>query len=179
MAGRNRIPSEIAGLKQPIPHALSKAGMRQTLGEQIAVHVGELHQVLVKLRCRLSSGVFSTSKQLAQPGAHVAPVFLRSVTDNGFQESRELENAGVVGEQAEQQTHQQPLQVVAVIAGRLEGVVELAPSVPRPDVDRVLVPEGALLNTEDEAESFDVRGQLGECELDRAVPSSRSYNSNV
>ena len=47
------------------------------------------------------------------------------------------------------------------VAGLFERVVQVAHEFGRPNVDRVLVFEGALLYTQNETELFDMVGQVG------------------
>ena len=49
---------------------------------------------------------------------------------------------------------------MAPVARLGKGVVQPAHEFGRRDVDRVLIPEDALLNPQDEAERFDVTGQV-------------------
>ena len=54
------------------------------------------------------------------------------------------------------------LQVVARVTGGSQRIVQVADALGRFDVDRVLIAEGPLLHAQDEAELFDVLGQVGE-----------------
>jgi len=82
---------------------------------------------------------------------------------------RRLEDAGVVGEHAEQQPHQQHFQIVPLVAECLELVMQLAHAFGRTHVDRVLGPDFLGLITGDEAEQPDMLRQLGGQDLGFAV----------
>ncbi len=98
-----------------------------------------------------------------------------ALLDPGAERAGGLEDAGVFGEQAEQQAHQQHFERMALVARRLEGVVQLAHALGGLDVDRVLRRDGLGAVTGDEGEMLDALVQVGEFEFLSAVPSSRSY----
>ena len=75
-----------------------------------------------------------------------------------------LENAGIVGEQAEHGSHQEHFQIAAVVAGLFERVVQARDQLGRFDVDRVLVAERAALHADNESELLDVQRQVGKRE---------------
>ena len=83
--------------------------------------------------------------------------------------SRGSKDAGVVGEEAKDNADEELLQVVAGVAGGSQCVVQIANTLGRFDVDRVLIAEGPLLYARDEAELFDVLGQVGEGKGDAFV----------
>ena len=80
-----------------------------------------------------------------------------------------LEDARVIGKEAEHEAHQKPLQVVPFIAGFLEGVMELAHHFRGRDVHRVLIAERAFLDAENKGEVLYVLGELAEPEADRGI----------
>ncbi len=161
---RDRGPVETAGVEQGLTHSGVELRNRQGLGEQIAVDVGEAGEVLVQ-RCLASVlGRVEHLEQARQPAAEVAAVRRGAL----FEEFKELvaglEDAGVVGEEAEHRPHQEQLQVVAAVTGLAQTVVEPGHQLGGLGVDRVLVAERAALDAQDEAELLDVSGQLGERE---------------
>ena len=78
-----------------------------------------------------------------------------------------LEDPGVVGEQAEDEPHEKAFQIVAAVARCVQRIVQPADDLGRLDVGRVLITEGAALNTDDEAEGLDMLGEIREREGDR------------
>ena len=78
-----------------------------------------------------------------------------------------LENAGVLGEQAEEDADQKAVQVVAGVAASLQGVVKVAHDLDGLDVDRVLLLECVLLVAGNEGELMDVTVKFGEREFVR------------
>ncbi|GGE19168.1 hypothetical protein GCM10011529_27110 [Polymorphobacter glacialis] len=75
-----------------------------------------------------------------------------------------LENAGVVGEQAEQQADQQAFEIMTGVAAILQRIVEAAHQLGGLDVDAGLGGEAALA-AEDEGEGFDVLVKFREGEM--------------
>ena len=133
---------------------------RQAFLKQLAIDVGELRQVGIKVVLPLLDRRVQHLEKLAQPQAGVASVRVGALGDERREDVPGFEDAGVVGKQAEHQPHEKPLQVVPGIAGFLQGVVQLAHHLRGFDIDRVLVAEGALLDAEDEGEVLYVLGEL-------------------
>ena len=106
--------------------------------------------------------MFSTSKEPAEPQAGIASVRVGALRDERRENVPGLEDAGVVGKQAEHQPHEKPLQVVPGIARLLQGVVQLAHHFRSFDIDRVLLAERAFPDAKDEGEILDVLGKLAE-----------------
>ena len=103
-------------------------------------------------------------EQPRHPGAEIRAIGGRTFLDKLQEDVARLEDSGVVGEQAEDGPHEEALQVVTVVAGRLEGVVQAGDQFGRLDVDRVLIAKRAALHADDEPELLHVPGQVGEGE---------------
>ena len=76
-----------------------------------------------------------------------------------------LEDPSVVGEEAEHGPDQEQFQVMAVVAGGLERIVQARDQLRRLDVDRILVAERPALHTDDESELLDMAWQVGKGEM--------------
>ena len=157
-------PVEPAGIEQGPAHGTGERGDQDRVLEQGAVDVREAGQVLVQRgRPAVVRGV-QHLEQLGQQRSQVEAVRARA----GFEELEEdvagLEDAGVVGKQAEHGAHQEQLQVVSGVAGGLEFVVQAAHELGGLDVDRILILEGSLLPAQEEAKPLDVLGQVGQRE---------------
>ena len=162
--GRDGGPVEAARVEQRLAHGRVEVGNAQRAAEQGAVDVREARQIFVERPLAAVLRRVEHLEQPRQPRPQVRAVLARA----GFQQVEEdvarLEDAGVVREQAEDGAHQEPLQVVAGVAGGFQRVVQAAHAFGRAHVDRVLIPEGAPLHAQDEAEIFDVAGQVGQGE---------------
>ena len=132
--------------------------------EQVAVHVREPRKVLVELRLPPVGRRVEHLEQAHQPRAEVGAIGGRALFDEVQEDVARLEDARVVGEQAEHDPHQEQLQVVTVVAGRLQRVVLPRDQLGRLDVDRVLIAERPALHADDEPELLQVLRQVGECE---------------
>ena len=77
-----------------------------------------------------------------------------------------LEDAGVVGEQAEHDPDQEALKMVTAVARGVERIVQPPDQLGGLDVRRILIAEGAALHAENEAERFDMLGQIGKRKRD-------------
>ena len=94
----------------------SKDGMRRRPLEQSAVDVGKPRQILVeRLLALLFRGV-QHLEQFGQPCSGVRSVLGGAVLKQVQEDVPRLEDARVVGEQAEHDPNQEPLQVVASVA---------------------------------------------------------------
>ena len=91
---------------------------RQGFLEQPAVDVGQFGQLLVQGALAFLDRGVQYLKQAPDPQAQVGAVGRGALRDQVV-EGLAREDAGVVGEQAEQQPHQQQLQRVAFVAGGL------------------------------------------------------------
>ena len=70
----------------------------------------------------------------------------------------------VVGEQAEHNPYQEQLQIVAAVAGFLQGIVQTGHQFGSFDVDRILIPERPALHPDDEPELLHMLRQVRERE---------------
>ena len=103
-------------------------------------------------------------EQPRHPRAEIRAVGGRALLDELKEDVARFEDPGVVGEQAKDGPHEEALQVVTVVAGRLEGVMQAGDQLRRLDVDRILIAERAALHADDEPELLDVLRQVGEGE---------------
>ena len=103
-------------------------------------------------------------KKLAQPEAGITAIWIRPLGDERGEDVSGVEDAGIVGEEAENEPNEKPLQVVPFVARLFQGVVELAHHFGGLNVDRVLVAEGPLLDAEDETKGLYVLRKLVERE---------------
>ena len=103
-----------------------------------------------------------TWKSWAEPSAEVRTVFPRAILQQIEEDVPGFEDAGIVGEEAENDADEEPLQIVPLVARGFERVVEVAHPFGGLDVDRVLILERALLYAEDEAELLHMSGQVFE-----------------
>ena len=94
--------------------------------------------------------------------AKVRTVFPRTVLQQIEEDVPGFEDAGVVGEETEDDADKELLQIMPLVAGGFEGVVEVAHPFGGLDVDRILILERALLYAEDEAELLHMGGQVFE-----------------
>ena len=104
-------------------------------------------------------------KQLPQARAQIGAVAGRALFDEAAERLRRLEDAGVVGEQAEQQAHQQHLERMAAVAAGLERIVQPTHALRSLDVHRVLWLDLQRLVTGKLAKEPDVFVQVLEREL--------------
>ena len=75
-----------------------------------------------------------------------------------------LEEAGVIGEQAEDDPHQEAFQIWAAVARRLKRIVQSPDLFSRFDIGWVLIAKGPALHAEDEPERLHMGGQILERE---------------
>ena len=161
---RDRRPVEAARVEQRPAHRRVEVRDAERPREQVAVDVREAGQVFVQLRLPAVFRRVEHLEQPRQPRAEVGAVGRRPFLDEVQEDAARLEDARVVGEQAEDRADQEQLQVTPAVARRLQRVVQPRDQLRRLDVDRVLVAEGAALHAEDEAEPLDVRRQVGQGE---------------
>ena len=98
-------PVQCAGVQQQLPHAGVERRQRQRLGEQPAVDVGQFGKLRVQRFLALRGRGVQRLEQLRQPRTDVAAVGCAAPRDQ-LVEGQARKDAGVVGEQAEQQPHQ-------------------------------------------------------------------------
>ena len=134
--------------------------------EEIAVDVREPGQVLVESYRALVLRRVEHFEQLREPRPEIGPVLTGPRLDEIQEDVARLKDAGVVGEHAEHDTHEEAFQIVAPVSGIGERVVQPPDQLGGLDVRRVLVAERPALHPEDEAERLDMRGQVREREGD-------------
>ncbi len=162
--GRYARPVVPRRVQQMIAHRLGEMRGADTLGEQAAIHIGK--GVEFRLQCRLA-GIFRRVQhveQVIENTANITAVGPRVVFDKLEENILGLENAGVVGKQAEEQPDQQLFQIMPDIARFLQRVVQLAHQFRRLDGDACLGFK-ADLAAQHEIESGDMLVQIGEAEL--------------
>ena len=111
---------------------------------------------------RSSSGVSRTWKSWASHPPRSEPSSPRAVLQQVEEDVPGFEDAGIVGEEAENDADKELLQIVSLVAGGFERVVEVAHPLGGLNVDGVLILERALLYAEDEAELLHMGGQVFE-----------------
>jgi len=156
---RNAAPVQRAALQERLAHLAVEVGDRQHLGEQLAVDVGELLQLLVEGLLALHLRRVEHLEQARQVHAQIGAVGGGAVLEV-LGEEVAPEQARVLGEHAEQQAHQQHLEGVAVVAGAAELIMQQAQVPGGLDVDGVLRAEGAGLVAGHEAEQAHVEVKL-------------------
>ena len=157
-------PVQGAGIQQQAAHLRVEIGQRQEFLEQLAVDVGQLGQLLVqRVLAALRRGI-EHLEDAPDPHAEVGTVFAGALGDEVV-EALAREDAGVVGEQAEQQPHQQQFQRVAIKPGGLERIVQLAHALGGLHVDRVFFLVRAGLVAADETEAADFLRQIRQREF--------------
>ena len=159
--GRHARPVVAAGVDQVRAHGLVEPRNAQSPGEQRAVDIGKGVELTRRARQPLALGRVEHVEQLAQHPACVAAVGLGVVLEQLQEDVARLEDAGVVGEQAEQRAHEKLFERVAGIARRLERIVQLAYQLGGLDGDGGLRLE-ADLAAEHEVEGGDVLVEVGE-----------------
>ena len=162
--GRDVRPVEAAGVQQRPAHRRVEGGNAQRPLEQRAVDIGEPGKVLVERLLAPGLGRVENLEQLRQPEPEVGAVLARARLDQVQEDVARLEDARVVGEQAEHDPHQEALQVVAPVARRRQCVVQPPDQLGGLDVGGILIAEGAALHPEDEAERLDMARQVRERE---------------
>ena len=166
MAGEMAAQSKLAGVEQRRPHRRVEIGNGEPRREQIAVDVGKAGQVLIELGLPPVHGRIQHLEQPHEPEAQVGAVFAGPGLQQVQEDVARLEDAGVIGEQAEHHPHQEHLQVMADVTGLPERVMQPPHRRRGFDVDRVLIAEGSTLHAQDEAELLDVGGQVRQGERD-------------
>ena len=144
-----RAPSTPSGgLGGPHP----RSGRRRGLVSRIQVDLA------ARLRC------VEYLEQFGQTATGVRSVRCRAVVKQVEEDVPRLEDAGVGGEQAENDAHQEPFQVVASVTRGFQRIVKPPDQLGGLDVDGVLIAERPALHAEDEAERLYMARQLGERE---------------
>ena len=94
----------------------------------------------------------------------VGAVLARAGLQEIEQDIARLEDTRVVGEQAEDGPHQEPLQVVASVPRVIERIVQPSYQFRDLDVCGILVAKAPPLHSDDESEGLDLRGEIGKRE---------------
>ena len=165
---RDSAPVQRAAIQQRLPHGGIEPGRRQRFGEQPAVHVRECGQLFIQVLEPFARLLVQHMEQRRQMMRQVGAVFVGLLLDV-ILELPALEDAGVFGEQAEQQTHQIVFQRVAFVAYGLHLVVQPAHALGGLDVDRVLFFDLVRLVTGDETERLYVLVQVRQREFELGV----------
>ncbi len=151
-----------------VAHVAVELGKAELLGEEVAVDVGELLEFFVEPRLAFFHRRIEHGEQECQSCSKIAAVLGGAVLDveaEGFT----VEQAGVLGEQTEQDAHEELLEVVPGVTASFERIMQLTEHFGGFDVDGVLFLELVLLVTGDEREVVDVLVQLREREGDASV----------
>lgn len=109
----NLAPIERTAFQQGIAHVAVEGGGGQTLTEQAAVDIGKGGQLFIEVLQALPQRPVKHLEQMGQPLRQVLPVLGGALFDQVLKLAA-LEDAGVLGEQAEQQADQINLQLVTV-----------------------------------------------------------------
>ena len=128
--------------------------------EQITVDIGKSGKVFIKLGLTLVHGRIQHLEQPRKPTAKVGTVLAGPGLKQVKKNVSRLEDAGVIGEQAEHRAHQEQLQVMAAVTGHLERIMQPSHRCRGFDVDRILITEGSALHAQDEAELLDMVVQV-------------------
>ena len=120
----------------------------------------KVRQILIERHLTALNRRVQHLEEPRQPWTEIGSVVRRALFDELEKDVARLEDPGVVGKQAEHDSNQKQLQVVAVVAGRLERIVQARDQLGRLDVDWILIAERAALHTDDEPELLDVLGQV-------------------
>ena len=137
--------------------------------EQAAVDVLECGVVLGQRPLPFVRRPIECGEQGVEHGADVRAVNAGVELDQVGKQVFGLEDAGVVGEQAEQQADEKHLQRVAVVTVTLQGVVQLTHGVGGAAVDRVFVAYSLFAVAGDEVEQVDLAWQVFQREAVHAV----------
>ncbi|MCY4269798.1 MAG: hypothetical protein OXE80_06475 [Gammaproteobacteria bacterium] len=166
---RNARPVEAAGVEQHFAHRRIKGGNAQRAIEKLAIHIREGGKVFIEGGLPVFDWRVEHLEQLRKRRAKIGTVLAGARFDKVEEDVPGLENASVVGEQAEREPDEKALEIVALVAHGFESVVELANQLGRLDVRRVLITEGPALHAEDEAERLHMLGQFRQGEGDRGA----------
>ena len=120
---RNPGPVETARSKKTIAHLGVERWKRQALPEQHPVHVRELPQILVQRDRTLAIGSVQRLEYHRQESAEIRPVLPRSLFEEFLEYPALLENARIVGEQAEHDPDEKAFQIMPVITRALQSIV--------------------------------------------------------
>ncbi len=164
--GRNPAPVESRAGEQRVPHVAVELGETQSFGEQLAVDVRQIGEQFVQIGLPIFPGRIQHLEQPRQVNPQVRSVRRRAVLQV-IGERVSLENAGVFGKQAKQNSHQKPLQRVPRIAAGLQRVVQIAQNLHGLDIDGVLIFLRMLFIAGDERKLVDVPMQIPQFKVPR------------
>ena len=162
-------PVERAGIEQGFAHGAVEIGDRQNFLEQLAVDIGKGGELFIEGRRALALGRIEHLEKLCEQRAEIAAVLGGAVFDPVLKRLAGLEDAGVFGEQAEQQAHQQQFQRVTCVAARLEAVVQAAHAFGGLAVDGIFGRERLGGVAGDESEQADALVQVRQREFLRGA----------
>ncbi len=158
-------PLEGAGFEQLAAHEGVKIGEGDALGEEGAVDVGEGGEVFIEVGLALVFGGVEDIEEAGEFGAGIRAIEGGAV----FEEELEVllvEDAGVIGEEAEEQADEKDAEIVPGEAAGVEGIVEAGHDLGGLDVGGVLGVEFLLFVAGDEGEAADVFVEIAEGEDD-------------
>lgn len=162
--GPNRAPVERAAIEQRLAHGGIESGDGQGFLEQLAVYIRKGGKLFVDMFGTLVFQGIEHLEKLRQLRPKVAAIGRGALVEPDAETAGGLKDAGVLGEQTEQQAYQQHFQRMACVTAGLEPVVQAAHALGGLDVDRVLRRDDLGAVTGDEAEMLDVLVQVGELE---------------
>ncbi len=116
-------PVDEGGGEEGVAHLAGEAGGADGIGEEAAVDVGEALEVGVEDRLALVFGGVEDLENLDQEGAGVGAVVAGAVAEE-VGEGVALEDAGVVGEEAEDDAGQEQFEIAPGVAVGLQLVME-------------------------------------------------------
>ena len=149
---RDRAPVHRAQLDQQAAHFRVEHRRVEAFLEQAAIHVGKGGEDFGQGLLAAVGRRAEHDEQAMQFVAEIGGILGGMVLDQVLQRVLGLENARVVGEQAEQQAHQENFEYVALVTVALEQVVQVAHLLHRFDVDRILLAHFLPAVAGDEAE---------------------------
>ena len=160
MAGEIAVQSNRLASSSACPHRGIEIRDAQDFGEQLAVHVRKARQILIERHLTALNRRVQHLEEPCQPRTEVGSVVRCALLNELEKDVARLEDPGVVGKQAEHDSDQEQLQVVAFVAGCLERIVQARDQLGRLDVDWILIAERPALHTDDEPELLDLLGQV-------------------
>jgi len=163
--GADRAPVQLRRLEQLESHRAGEIGGADLTLEEPAVDVGEGPQILIEGGLALVDGGIEHLEEFAEAGSEIAAVDVGAVAEIVL-EGAAFEDAGVIGEHAEDQADEEDFKIVAGVAIGFEAVVEQGHALGGLAVDGVFLGEVDAFFVDQEAEGADVIGEIGEGEFD-------------
>ena len=149
-----------AGIDAGRAHISIEMRGREIFLEEVAIHIGEAGQFGVEIGGALILGGIQHLEELVYDvpciGAVGAGFGIEQIPEN----IARLEDASIVGKEAEDDAGEEDLKLVARVARGLDFIVEMAHEFGGLDVDRVLILELAGLAAKDEGEFLDMLGEV-------------------